>query len=226
MIIFDPLYLLIVAPGFLLALWATFKVKSTFNRYSKVSIASRASGAQVARELLERSGIHDVGVEPHHGFLSDHYHPTEKVVRLSENVFHGRSVSAVGVAAHEVGHAIQHAQGYGLMRLRQMLVGPANLGSNLSYILVIVGFLFHAGGLIWIGVILFSAVVAFQLVTLPVELNASKRARRQLVATGIVSQAEGREVGKVLNAAAMTYLAAVITSLLTLVYFVLRASDR
>ncbi len=226
MIIFDPLYLLIVAPGFLLALWATFKVKSTFKRYSKVSIASRASGAQVARELLERSGIHDVGVEPHHGFLSDHYHPTEKVVRLSENVFHGRSVSAVGVAAHEVGHAIQHAQGYGLMRLRQMLVGPANLGSNLSYILVIVGFLFHAGGLIWIGVILFSAVVAFQLVTLPVELNASKRARQQLVATGIVSQAEGREVGKVLNAAAMTYLAAVITSLLTLVYFVLRANDR
>jgi hypothetical protein len=226
MLIFDPLYLLIVAPGFLLALWATFKVKSTFNRYSKVAIASRASGAQVARELLERSGIHDVGVEPHHGFLSDHYHPTEKVVRLSENVFHGRSVSAVGVAAHEVGHAIQHAQGYGLMRLRQMLVGPANLGSNLSYILVIVGFLFHAGGLIWAGVILFSAVVAFQLVTLPVELNASKRARQQLVATGIVSQAEGREVGKVLNAAAMTYLAAVITSLLTLVYFVLRASDR
>ena len=226
MLIFDPLYLLIVAPGFLLALWATFKVKSTFNRYSKVAIASRASGAQVARELLERSGIHDVGVEPHHGFLSDHYHPTEKVVRLSENVFHGRSVSAVGVAAHEVGHAIQHAQGYGLMRLRQMLVGPANLGSNLSYILVIVGFLFHAGGLIWAGVILFSAVVAFQLVTLPVELNASKRARQQLVATGIVSQSEGREVGKVLNAAAMTYLAAVITSLLTLVYFVLRASDR
>jgi len=146
MLIFDPLYLLIVAPGFLLALWATFKVKSTFKRYSKVAIASRASGAQVARELLERSNIHDVGVEPHHGFLSDHYHPTEKVVRLSENVFHGRSVSAVGVAAHEVGHAIQHAQGYGLMKLRQMLVGPANLGSNLSYILVIVGFLFHAGG--------------------------------------------------------------------------------
>ncbi len=226
MLIFDPLYLLIVAPGFLLALWATFKVKSTFKRYSKVAIASRASGAQVARELLERSNIHDVGVEPHHGFLSDHYHPTEKVVRLSENVFHGRSVSAVGVAAHEVGHAIQDAQGYGLMKLRQMLVGPANLGSNLSYILVIVGFLFHAGGLIWVGVILFSAVVAFQLVTLPVELNASKRARQQLVATGIVSEAEGREVGKVLNAAAMTYLAAVITSLLTLVYFVLRASDR
>lgn len=226
MIYFDPLYFIIVAPGLLLAMWATYKVKSTFKKYSQVGIQSRMSGAQVARELLKRSGINDVDVELHQGFLSDHYHPVKKVVRLSPDVYTGQSVSAVGVAAHEVGHAIQHAQKYKLMALRQSLVGPANIGSNMSYIVVIVGFLAHSAGLIWLGIILFSAVLLFQVVTLPVELNASKRARVQLVETGIVSQAEGVHVGKVLNAAAMTYIAAVITSLLTLLYFVLRATSR
>jgi Zn-dependent membrane protease YugP len=132
----------------------------------------------------------------------------------------------VGVAAHEVGHAIQHAKKYRPMAVRQSLVGPANIGSNMSYIVVIVGFLAHSAGLIWLGIILFSAVVLFQIVTLPVELNASKRARIQLVETGIVSHQEGGDVAKVLNAAAMTYIAAVITSLLTLLYFVLRATSR
>ncbi len=226
MVYFDPLYLIIVGPGMLLALWATWKVKRTFSRYANYAIASRASGAEVARELLERSGIHDVDVERHQGFLSDHYHPIKRVVRLSPQVYEGRSISAVGVAAHEVGHAIQHHQGYKLMKARQVLVGPANLGSTLSYIVVILGFWFQTAGLIWLGIILFSAVVLFQVVTLPVELNASKRARLQLVQTGIVSTDESLHVGRVLNAAAMTYVAAVITSLLTLLYFVIRATGR
>ena len=226
MIYFDPLYFIIVAPGLLLALWATFKVKSTFKKYSQVDISSRMSGGQVARELLKRSGITDVDVELHQGFLSDHYHPVKKVVRLSPDVYEGRSVSAVGVAAHEVGHAIQHARKYKPMAVRQGLVGPANIGSNMSYIVVILGFLAHSAGLIWVGIILFSAVVLFQIVTLPVEFNASKRARVQLVETGIVSVQEETHVAKVLNAAAMTYVAAVITSLLTLLYFVLRVTSR
>jgi Zn-dependent membrane protease YugP len=226
MIYFDPLYFIIIGPGFLLAMWATWKVKRTFSKYSKVGIASRASGAEVARELLARSGIQDVEVEQHQGFLSDHYHPGKRVVRLSPDVYTGRSISAVGVAAHEVGHAIQHSQGYAPMKVRQSLVPVAGIGSNLSYIIIILGFVFHTAGLIWIGIFLFSAVVLFQIVTLPVELNASKRAKLQLVQTGIVSQAEAVHVGKVLSAAAMTYVAAVITSLLTLLYFVIRATGR
>lgn len=220
--IFDPLYLLIVAPGLLLALYATFKVKSTFNRYSQVGISSGLSGAEVAREMLRRHGIHNVGVEPHEGWLSDHYDPGSRVVRLSPDVYSGRSVSAVGVAAHECGHALQHAQGYAAMSLRQKLVLPANLGSNLSYILIIGGALLQAMNLVWLGILLFSAVVLFQLVTLPVEFNASSRARALLTSSGIVTPAEGAEVGKVLNAAALTYVAALITSILTLVYFLIR----
>lgn len=226
MIYFDPLYFIIVAPGLLLALWATFKVKSTFKKYSQVGISSRMSGGQVARELLKRSGINDVDVELHQGFLSDHYHPVKKVVRLSPDVYEGRSASAVGVAAHEVGHAIQHAKKYKPMAVRQSLVGPANIGSNMSYIVIILGFIAHSAGLIWVGIILFSAVVLFQIVTLPVEFNASRRARVQLVETGIISAQEETHVAKVLNAAAMTYVAAVITSLLTLLYFILRATSR
>lgn len=220
--IFDPLYLLIVAPGLLLALYATFKVKSTFHRYSQVGIASGLSGAEVAREMLRRHGIHDVSVEPHEGWLSDHYDPSARVVRLSPDVYSGRSVSAVGVAAHECGHALQHAQGYAAMSLRQKLVLPANLGSNLSYILIIGGALLQAMNLVWLGILLFSAVVLFQLVTLPVEFNASSRARALLTSSGIVTPAEGAEVGKVLSAAALTYVAALITSILTLIYFLVR----
>ncbi len=222
----DPRYFIIVGPGILLAIWASYKVKSTFNRYSKVGIASRMSGAEVARELLDRAGVRDVTVEQHQGFLSDHYHPTKKVVRLSPKVYQGRSISAVGVAAHEVGHAIQHAQKYTPMVLRQGLVGPANAGSTLSIVFIIAGFFLHAVGLIWAGIALFSLVVLFQLVTFPVEWNASKRAKLRMVDTGIISQGEATHVGKVLNAAAMTYLAALITGILQLVYFVTAASRR
>ena len=222
MLFFDPMYLLIVGPGMLLAFWASYKVKSTFRKYSKVGISGGRSGADVAREMLQRAGVHDVGVEPHQGWLSDHYHPGHKMVRLSHDVFYGRSIASVGVAAHETGHAIQHARGYFLMSIRQALVGPANMGSTFSYIAIIAGFLLQAANLIWVGILLFCGVVAFQLVTFPVEWNASSRAKKLLLEYGVVTQGESRGVRKVLNAAAMTYLAALITSILTLLYFVLR----
>jgi uncharacterized protein len=222
---FDPLYLIIVAPGMLFALWASFKVKSTFKKYSQVSIARGLSGAEVAEELLRRNNIRGVRVEEHEGWLSDHYNPRKRVVRLSPDVYHGRSISAVGVAAHETGHAIQHAENYTAMALRQNLVWPANLGSTLSFIVILGGAWMHMMGLIWLGILLFSGVVLFQLVTLPVEFNASSRARLLLVQGGIVSQAEDEQVGKVLSAAAMTYVAALLTSILTLLYYILRFTN-
>jgi Zn-dependent membrane protease YugP len=220
--IFDPLYIAFLAPGLLLSIWASIKVKRTFSKFSKVPIATGMTGAQVAQELLRRRNIRGVRVEPHEGWLSDHYDPTKRVVRLSPEVYHGRSISAVGVAAHECGHAIQHAEGYAAMALRQNLVWPAQLGSNLSFILIIAGALLAFTGLIWLGIILFGAVVLFQLVTLPVEFNASSRARLHLVGEGVISKAEDAQVGKVLGAAAMTYVAALITSILTLAYYLLR----
>ena len=222
--IFDPLYLLLAAPGMLLALWASYRVKQTFNRYSEVGISSGLSGAEVAHQLLGRAGLSEVRVEEHQGFLSDHYDPTARVVRLSPDVYHGRSVSAVGVAAHECGHVLQDAGGYAPMRLRQSLVGPANLGTSLAYLALAAGLLLKLAGLVWLGVIGFSAVVLFQLATLPVEFDASSRARRRLVELGIVRSAEDPAVGQVLNAAAWTYVAALISSLLTLAYFLIRAS--
>jgi Zn-dependent membrane protease YugP len=222
MIGFDPWYFIIIGPGMLIALWASFKVKSTFAKYQNVAIGSRMSGAEIAEALLERAGIREVRVEPHQGVLTDHYDPKANVVRLSPDVYNGRSVSSIGVAAHEVGHAIQHAERYGPMALRQSLVLPANIGTWASYIVIILGVILQLTGLVWLGIILFSAVVLFQLVTLPVELNASSRAKVKLLDTGLITTEEAEGVGKVLNAAAMTYVAAVITSLLTLLYYVLR----
>ena len=219
---FDPVYLLFIAPGMILALWASARVKSTFNQYKEVSIQAGMSGAEVALEMLRRSGVRGVRLEEHEGFLSDHYDPGQRVVRLSPDVYHGRSISAVGVAAHECGHVLQHAQGYAPMRLRQALVGPANFGSTLSYILIAVGFGVQATGLVWVGILGFAAVVLFQLVTLPVEFNASSRAQEHLLQLGIVNSQENAHVGRVLNAAAWTYVAALITSVLTLLYFLFR----
>ena len=222
----DPMYFVVIGPGMLLALLASFLVKRTFNKYSQVSLATGLSGAEVATELLRRNNVRGVRVEPHEGFLSDHYDPSKRVVRLSPDVYHGRTISAVGVAAHECGHALQHAQGYAAMKIRQNLVGPANLGSNLSFIVIIGGAFLQMSGLIWLGILLFSAVVLFQLVTLPVEFNASSRARKHLLQDGIVTASEDKQVGAVLNAAAMTYVAALITSILTLLYYVMRFTGR
>ncbi len=218
----DPLYYMMLGPVLLLSLFATFKVKSTFNRYSKVPSASGMTGADVAVEILRRNGLPGVTVVQTQGFLSDHYDPVKKVVRLSPNVFQSNSLAAIGVAAHETGHAIQHAKAYSPLALRNAMVPVANIGSTLSWIIIFAGFILGIMGLAKVGVVLFSAVVFFQLVTLPVELNASSRAKEMLLSYGLLSEAEMTGVRKVLSAAAMTYVAAAVSSVVTLLYFLIR----
>jgi uncharacterized protein len=220
---FDPFYLVaVLLPGLLLAGGTALLVKLRFAKYEKVPSRNGLSGAEVAREILRRNGLNGVQVQPHEGFLSDHYDPTEHVVRLSPKVYHGRSIAAVAVAAHETGHALQHAKAYGPMALRTASVPMASLGSNLSYILLVIGFIMHAYNLALAGVILFGAVVFFQLITVPVEYNASSRAKAQLLELGLVTVPEERDVSKMLSAAALTYVAALVVSLLTLAYYLMR----
>jgi len=231
---FDPMYLLIVAPGIVLGLWASFKVRSAFARYSRVATTSGMSGAEVAAALLSRSGVPGVRIErTHGGTLSDHYDPRSRVLRLSPEVFSGRSVASAAVAAHEAGHALQDAGGYAPLALRTAAVPVASLGSKLSWVLILLGmtlgyftknpaYLEWIPVLLWGGVVGFAAVVAFQLVTLPVELNASARARGRLVELGLVAREEEDGVKAVLDAAALTYVAAAVTGLLTLLYYLAR----
>lgn len=221
--IFDPMYFLIIAPGFLFALWASFKTKSAFNKYSKVATMNGLTGAQAAQRLLDEAGIRDVTVTATRGYLSDHYNPTNKTLALSEAVYGSNSVAAVGVACHEAGHAIQHAQDYKPMYIRSLLVPTAGIGSNLGYFVMLGGLLFASQPMVGVGALLFSAVLVFQLVTLPVEFDASNRAKRLAVEYGIIYPQERKGVDKVLNAAAMTYVAAMVSSILTLLYFLLRA---
>ena len=223
---YDWTYLLYVGPGMLLAALASFLVKSTFNKYAQVPTSKGRTGAEIAAELLRRAGILDVRVEPVQGFLSDHYDPSAKVLRLSPEVYGGRTISAAGVAAHEAGHAIQHHVGYALMTVRQKLVMPARIGSQLSYFVIFGGMLLHLSGLAWFGVILFSAVFLFELVTVPVEINASRRAGQKLAELGIVTREESQGVRAVLSAAAFTYIAALVTTLLTLLYFISQINRR
>ena len=220
---FDPVYLLFLAPGMLLSFWASARVKSTFAHYSQVASRSGMSGAEAARELLRRQNILDVKIEPVEGFLSDHYDPGSKTLRLSPDVYHGRSLSSLGVAAHEAGHAIQHAHSYGPLAFRSMVVRPAMLGSNLGMVVLGLGLMTHATGMVWLGIALFSAFVVFTLVTLPVEFNASSRAVVALVDTNIISQSEAADTKRVLDAAALTYVAAAISAVLQLVYLLFRA---
>lgn len=220
MLFFDPLYLLFAAPGMLLAFWAQFKVKSTFNRYSQVTTRRGWTGAEIADAILRVNQIRDVRIEPTQGFLSDHYDPVAKVLRLSPEVYSGRSVAAAGVAAHEVGHAIQHAQSYAPLQVRSALVPVANLGASFAPWLIIAGALLGIFGLIQIGVIFFAGAVLFQLVTLPVEFNASSRAYDQLQTLGIATSSEIGGTKQVLNAAAMTYVAAAASSVMYLLYYV------
>jgi uncharacterized protein len=220
---FDPVYLLFAAPGLLLSLWASARVKSTFAHYNQVASRSGMSGAEAARELLRRQNITDVNIEPVEGFLSDHYDPSSKTLRLSPDVYHGRSLSSLGVAAHEAGHAIQHAHSYGPLAFRSAVVRPAMLGSNLGMIVLGLGLATHASGVVWLGVALFSAFVVFTLVTLPVEFNASSRAVAALVDTRIIAQDEAADTKRVLDAAALTYVAAAISAVLQLFYFLMQA---
>jgi Zn-dependent membrane protease YugP len=222
MFFFDPLYFIILAPALALSLWATIKVKSTFYKYNRVPAATRVSGAEAAKLLLSRNGL-NVEVEASPGELSDHYDPRVKKLRLSPQVYQGRSLAAIGVAAHEVGHALQHATNYQPLLLRQAIAPVAGFGSNASWILIFLGFILSATGLLKLGIVLFCSVVAFQVITLPVEFNASARAKQMVLEYGLVSESETGGIAKVLNAAAMTYVSAVMTSLLTLLYLLLRS---
>ncbi len=221
---FDPLYWLVAGVAGLLALGAHVLVKSAYARYSREQTLRGISGAQAAAEILRRNGIRDVAIESVNGWLSDHYDPTCKTLRLSPDVYAGRSLAAVGIAAHEVGHALQHAQGYAFLGLRTAIVPAAQLGSSLAWPLIMFGGIFNLMGLMKLGVLLFGAVVLFQFVTLPVEINASSRAKAALRDCGILAH-EGEAVGvsRVLDAAALTYVAAAIGTVLQLIYFLLRS---
>jgi Zn-dependent membrane protease YugP len=220
---FDPMYFLFIIPPFLLSLFASFRTKSAFNRYSKVRVSTGLTGAQAAAEMLRRAGLTNVEIVPTRGFLSDHYNPVTHTLALSEAVYATPSVAAVGVACHEAGHAIQHATGYKALGLRSVLVPTAGIGSNIGYFMMLIGLFLSSSGMVAVGAMLFSAVVLFQLVTLPVEFNASARAKRLVLEYGIVGPGEERGVARVLNAAALTYVAAAASSIMTLLYFLLRS---
>ena len=213
---FDPLYLLFAIPGLIVAGLASFYVKSTFSEYSRFRASSGMTGAQAAAQMLHSAGIYDVNIERVDGFLSDHYDPSSRTLRLSPGVYDSDSLSAIGVACHEAGHALQDAANYGPLGLRSALVPVTNISSWLSYIVIFIGFIFQSGGMVMFGAILFSAVVLFSIVTLPVEWDASSRAKQLMVTAGIVSVPERDSAGKVLNAAFLTYVAAVLSALLTL----------
>lgn len=222
MFFFDPLYLVISLPGLLLGFWAQSKVKSTFKKYANVPAGRGAAGAQVARRILDSNGLGHVNVEETRGFLSDHYDPRKKALRLSPQVYQSNSLAAVGVAAHEAGHALQHSANYGPLALRSAMVPTVQIGSWLAPIIFIIGYFLGPGlgvSISWLGLILFGAVALFTLVTLPVEFNASKRAKEILVNQGFVGQHEMKGVDAVLNAAALTYVAAAIQAIMTLVYY-------
>lgn len=220
---FDPAYMMFAIPGLLLALLASFLTKSTFKKYSEISSSNGMTGAQAAKRLLSKAGITDVAIEETGGFLSDHYDPMAKKLRLSPSVYQSNSLAAIGVACHEAGHALQHAHGFLPMHLRTLLVPATNVSSWLSYIVITLGFVLQAQNFILLGAVIFSAAVLFSIITLPVEWDASNRAKVLMVRSGIVSERESVAAGKVLNAAFMTYVAAAVSSLLTLAYYLLRA---
>lgn len=218
----DPLYLIIMIPGMIIAGIASFKVKSSFAHFSRIRASRGMSGAEVAREILRRNNLHDVRVVETDGMLSDHYDPRTRTVRLSSEVYRNPSVASVAVAAHEVGHALQHAKEYAPLALRSAAVPIAQLGSSLPWILIVLGMVLGILQLAYAGIVLFTGLVAFQIITLPVELNASTRAKAQLSELGLVTASDAQGVSKVLSAAAMTYVAGALTSILTLLYFLMR----
>jgi hypothetical protein len=217
------MYLLFSLPALILGLWAQMKVKSAMAHYSRVALYRGMTGAEIARRVLDFNGLHNVDVQQVGGFLSDHYDPRHRVLRLSPDVYQGRSVASAGVAAHEAGHAIQHREGYTALKFRTAMVPTVQIGSWLGPIIFIVGYIMSSAlgdTLAWLGVLLFAAVAFFALVTLPVEFDASKRAKKALVDQGIASSEEMVGVNKVLDAAAMTYVAAAIQAISTLLYYV------
>lgn len=211
---FDPT-LFILLPAILFTMYAQFKVSSTTNRYFKINSKLGYTGEQTARRILDSNGLYNVKIEMVRGRLSDHYDPRSNVVRLSQDIYYGTSITSISVAAHECGHAIQHAKGYVPLQMRSSLVPVVNFASNISWFLIFIG-LFMQGPLLQIGILLFSASVLFQLITLPVEFNASSRALVQLGNEGILEGKELKEGRQVLTAAALTYVAAALTSVLQL----------
>ena len=224
----DPLYWLLIGAGMVLSLWAQFRVKSAFSRYSQVATRSGLTGADVAQHILRANGINGVRIEGIRGALTDHYDPRTRTLRLSESVYGTRSIAAAGVAAHEVGHAIQHAQNYGPLKFRSAWVPVANLGGGLSMFVIMaalaMGGIATATGqaLATAGVLMFATTTLFTLVTLPVEFDASRRALATLESGGVMPADEIAGARRVLNAAALTYVAAFVTSLLTLLYWLVR----
>ena len=214
--------LMVLLPGMLISGGASLLVKSTFNKYSKVGSRRGYTGAQAAAQLLDNAGITDVQIVPTNGYLSDHYNPQSKQLALSEAVYGSTSLAAIGVACHEAGHAIQDARNYGPLGLRSALVPAAGIGSNIGYITMAIGLFVHPF-IVGIGAFVFCGVLLFQLVTLPVEFDATARAKRLVVEAGIVDEDERYGIDRTLNAAALTYVAAVISTLLTLLYFLMRS---
>jgi Zn-dependent membrane protease YugP len=218
MFFMDFRYLMFVAPAILLAIWAQYRVRSAYA--AAMQLAAPLSGAAAARHILDSAGLQQVAIETVPGHMTDHYDPTDKVLRLSEDVYNQRSLAAVGIAAHEAGHALQDAKNYGPLVVRNAAVPIANFGAGPGIWMIVLGMLIPAlKGLILVGIALFAGVVFFQLINLPVEFDASRRAKRQLVDLGICDQTEMASVSDVLNAAAWTYVAATMQSVLTLIYY-------
>lgn len=226
---FDPT-MLIAIPGLIFAMWAQWKVQHTYQKYSQVPAANGMTGRAMAQSIMTRNGVADVAIEETQGVLSDHYDPRVKKVRLSPHNYREASVASIAVAAHEVGHVLQHAQGYVPLQIRSAIAPVASIGSMAAFPLFFIGFIFGNGSLLWLmdlGILLFTGALVFQIVTLPVEFDASRRAKAVLAQAGIVStQEEARGVDKVLDAAAMTYVAAAAAGALQLVYLILRANQQ
>lgn len=220
MFYFDPILMIVIAPALLLAFIAQMMVRSAYSQASQV--AASMSGYAAAREILDSAGLHNVAIEQIPGELTDHYDPRDQVLRLSDHVYHDHSMAAVGIAAHEAGHALQHAFGYAPLAIRNAAVPVANFGSGLGMLVLMIGLAFGMKTIAWVGVLLFGGVMAFQVINLPVEFNASSRAKEMLVQLGIVHSQEMGYVKKVLRAAALTYVAATLQSILTFLYYVVR----
>jgi Zn-dependent membrane protease YugP len=221
MFFYDPRYLMFMLPGIILMMLVQWYVKSAYNRWSQVPARSRLTGAEAAQRLIQAGSLYGVQIEGIAGNLTDNYDPRDKVLRLSRGVYGSNSVAALAIAAHELGHAMQDKEDYFPLRLRAAIVPAVNIGSYLGWILIIIGILIQMTQIAWLGVLVFSGGVVFALATLPVELNASARARRLLSDSGLIQgEDEMRGVSNVLNAAAMTYVAALVTAILQLLYWV------
>jgi Zn-dependent membrane protease YugP len=220
MFFLNPTYILFMAPAFIVMMLTQLYVNSTYKKWSRVASRSQVSGAEAAQRLIRFGGLYDVQVQSVRGNLTDHYDPRTKTLRLSEGVYQGASIASLAIAAHELGHAVQDKEGYSPLRFRSMLVPVVNIGSYLGWILILIGLLLRLTDLAWLGVAVFSGGAIFALATLPVELNASARAKQLLSNTGlIINEEEQRGVNAVLNAAALTYIAALFTAVLQLLYW-------